>query len=122
MPGPRRRPPRPGCPFCFEELPRPEPLAGAYSMDEVLGGRCLECGAWFVVDETGKSGGVAVMNLLVLLAGGDLQRALSFNRDADYQMKTVPWRGTLGRLGDRATGQMPPQAWAARLVGRAAES
>ncbi len=52
---------RVGCPFCWEWIPKPEQMIAVFSGDGCLGGRC-SCGAGFVIDETGHSGGQALLD------------------------------------------------------------
>jgi len=80
------RPLRAGCPFCWEWLPEPENLDEVYTASGCIGGRC-ECGAWFVVDETGRLGGAALMDLQALAAEGDLDRALEWRDGTNCEIK-----------------------------------
>ena len=99
-----------GCPFCWEWIPQPRELTGSYS-GESLGGHCA-CGAVYVIDETGKAGGQAVMDLLTLACDGDLERALSLESGSDYEVQTKPYQGarnTVSRL--RGHSYLAPQIW-----------
>jgi hypothetical protein len=102
---------RAGCPFCWEWLPAAERLAKVFSSDS-RGGRC-SCGAFFVVDETGRSGGQALLDALALACGGDLDRAVTLDSGKDYEVKTKP-------LGpERFANHSPaaPKVWAVKLKG-----
>ena len=64
----------------------PENLDEVYTASGCIGGRC-ECGAWFVVDETGRLGGAALMDLQALAAEGDLDRALEWRDGTNCEIK-----------------------------------
>ena len=109
--------PRVGCPFCWDWLPAAEDLTGLFSSDG-RGGRC-ECGAVFVVDETGRLGGQAMMDVLALACDGDLDRAQRLDSKADYELKTKPlapegadFRGRFGSHSPAA-----PKVWSIKLKG-----
>gem|GEM_PF-4376416 len=105
-----------GCGFCWELLPRPEVRHDAFTGDGCLGGRC-ECGAVFVVDETGREGGLARLDALALVCGGDLERATQLDADREVDFKTRDLSGRSESGGGRAIaqGQMSPLVWFARL-------
>ena len=107
---------RAGCPFCWEWLPQPSRRLDVFSGDGCLGGRC-ECGAFFVVDETGKLGGQALLDLQALACGGDLDRAIRLISDVDFELKKKPINDTTGHYRGRVQGQNPtgPQIWALLL-------
>jgi hypothetical protein len=92
-----------------------------FSGDGCLGGRC-SCGAVFVIDETGREGGRARLDLLALAADGDLDRALDLDGAGEVTLKHRDLGGGVGRFGRRmpAQGQLPPKVWFA-LVGGAAD-
>jgi len=100
---------RAGCPFCWEWLPTAEKLTTVFSSDS-RGGRC-PCGAVFVVDETGRLGGQALLDALALACDGDLDRAVKLDSKRDYEVKTRP----LGpeRLADHSPAA--PKVWAVKL-------
>jgi len=105
--------PRIGCPFCWEYLPDPRVQHGSYSGSECRGGRC-ECGAFFVVDETGKSGGAALLDVQAIACGGDLDRAMTLREGVDFELKTR--RYSRDALGTRGHSHMDPKLWALRLT------
>jgi len=108
-----------GCPFCYEWLPDPELRFDVYSGEGARGGRC-ECGAFFVVDETGKAGGQALMDVRVLAAGGDLEKAMQLDSEKDFELKTKVIKPSSRRYADRIPGHayMQPKVWAIRLKNR----
>jgi hypothetical protein len=103
---------RAGCPFCWEWLPEAKNLTRVFSSDS-RGGRC-PCGAVFVVDETGRLGGQALLDALALACDGDLDRAENLDSKKDYEVKTKP----LGN--DRFADHSPaaPKIWAVKLTGK----
>lgn len=107
--------PRVGCPFCWEWLPTPTRQRDTYSQ-ESLGGRC-ECGAWFVVDETGKSGGQALLDVQTLACGGDVERAMKLRENEDYELQSKPidYQTSSGSVAVRGHSYMQPRVWALRL-------
>ena len=106
-----------GCPFCWEWLPRPEVQPMSFSGAECRGGRC-ECGAFFVVDETGQSGGTALLDVQAIACGGDLDRATTLREGVDFELKTKHYRGeSFSRSGSAtAHSHMDPKLWAIRLL------
>lgn len=72
----------PLCPFCGRPIPKPGYLPFSFSDHE--GGLC-ECGAVFVLDETGFSRGSAFLSALYSACAGDTELALSLIPDEDYQ-------------------------------------
>lgn len=112
----RLRVPRAGCPFCWEWLPPPEPLSGVFSERGAVGGRCV-CGAWFVVDETGRLGGIALMDLQALASAGDLERAVELRDGVDCEIKSKPLVGATRSFGGRTRDDQKrgPRVWALRL-------
>lgn len=117
-----RRPERTGCPFCWEWIPEPRHLDSAYSPDGCMGGRCA-CGAFFVIDEIGRNGGLALLNAQVLACGGDLQRALTLSNGDDYDVQTRDYQQP-GGVGFRGTAHASSHAkiWFLKLKGAAASS
>ena len=71
------------CSFCRKGLPRPEPREHS-TISLLPGGRC-SCGAVFVVDPTGRNGGVALLEALEDAAGGDRDKAYQMMRGRDYE-------------------------------------
>lgn len=73
----------PTCPFCWGSLSYPEPIR-LNAIETILGGRCFLCGAHFIVDETGKNVGEAMVQGLQLVAG-ELGKELTMLADGvDY--------------------------------------
>lgn len=107
------RSPRAGCPFCWEWLPPPEPLSGVFSERGCIGGRC-PCGAFFVVDETGRLGGVALMDLQALAAGGDLDRAVELQNGVNCEIRNKPLTAATQSFGGRTrdSDHFGPRVWA----------
>jgi hypothetical protein len=100
---------RAGCPFCWEWLPPAELLTEVFSSDS-RGGRC-PCGAVFVVDETGRQGGAALLDALALACDGDLDRAQKLDSNKDYEVKTKP----LGPERFQSHSPAAPKIWAVKL-------
>ena len=88
-----------------------------FSADGCLGGKC-SCGAAFVVDETGHSGGQALLDAQALVCDGDLDRALSLSSGEDYEVETRPYQGPTNSLAGRGYGKgyMQPKAWFIKLT------
>jgi hypothetical protein len=107
---------RVGCPFCWEWIPDPKPVFEVFSADECLGGRC-SCGAAFVIDETGHSGGQALLDAQALACDGDLDAALALSSDRDYQVETRPYQAPTRGVGRRPHGHshMQPKVWFIKL-------
>ncbi len=57
----------PTCPFCGAALDRPESI-DAGDAERVLGGFCKGCGAIYIVDQTGKNAGEAMVQALGIAA------------------------------------------------------
>ena len=118
---PKRKPlkssiPKIGCPFCWEWLPKPKRFLHVFSGDGCLGGRC-ECGAYFVIDETGRSGGQALIDVQALACEGDLERALKLREDIDFELKKKAYQKSTDAYGAGVRGhpEMQPKAWAIKL-------
>jgi hypothetical protein len=109
---------RAGCPFCWEWLPPPEPLTGVFSERGCIGGRC-ECGAYFVVDETGRLGGIALMDLQALATAGDLDRALELRAGENCEIRSKPLTGATRSFGGRTrdSDHFGPRVWALKQDG-----
>ena len=109
--------PKIGCPFCWEWMPPPGPLTGVFSFN-ATGGRCEECGAYYVVDETGKSGGQALLDLQAFFTGGDLDRAMQLQEGVDYELKTRDYQREAATTSGYVEGHshMQPKAWVIRPV------
>jgi hypothetical protein len=70
------------CPFCHAEIPRPQEVEGGqwYDFD---GGTC-RCGAVFALDPTARNGGAVFLQTLLMVADGDMDRALDMAEGEDY--------------------------------------
>ncbi len=118
-PKPARRP-RPGapptCPFCDRRADVPAVVGKVFGLEPRLGGGC-GCGAVYVIDETGKAGGEALLDGLALACGGDLDRALKLDSSADYRVDKRPYRGGANTMGLSRVGSayVTPQVWFIRL-------
>lgn len=106
------------CAFCRRIVPAPRTRRDVFSGEGCLGGRC-ECSAVFVVDETGKDGGQALLDAQALACDGDLDRALELADGTDYEVRT---HGLGPDAQDRpgravASGYLPPKVWFLKLTG-----
>jgi hypothetical protein len=72
----------PRCPFCREELPRPEEIEGGLWYE--FAGSFCSCGAVFALDPTARNGGAVLLQAMVMACGGDWDRALSLAPGEDY--------------------------------------
>ncbi len=110
--------PRIGCPFCWEWLPSPKPLTNVFTAYGCQGGRCAECGAYYVVDDTGKSGGQALLDVQAFACDGDMDRALLIREGVDFELKTREYGGESASQNNYVRGHshMQPQAWVLRLT------
>lgn len=113
----KTRPPKVGCPFCWEWLPAPKTFFNVFSGEGCSGGHC-SCGAVFVVDETGKSGGQAVLDVRALACDGDLDRALKLETDTDFKLKTKVFQSEGNTPFGRAHGHpmLKPKIWSLKLT------
>lgn len=107
---------RVGCPFCWEWIPTPKKQTNVFSPEGSLGGRCA-CGAVFVVDETGRSGGQALMDAQVLLCDGDLDRAMTLETDVHVEVRNRPVQAQAGAptRGPQGGSYMTPKVWFVKL-------
>ncbi len=105
-----RKAARVGCPFCFEWIPELEQTFDVYSPEGAKGGRC-ECGAVFVLDETGKAGGLALIDAQTLLCDGDTQRAMTLETDVHVEVKTRDYKSV-----GQGHSYMPPKLWFVKLI------
>jgi len=64
------------CPFCDEKIPAPRRMMTGFTPDGCLAERC-SCGAVYAVDETGHSGGQALLDAQAVLCDGDLKLAMT---------------------------------------------
>ena len=110
-------PPRVGCPFCFEWLPPPKHIDNVFSGEGCSGGYCA-CGAVFVVDDTGRLGGQALLDAQALLCSGDLTKAIALVSNKDIEIKNrqyqEPTRGFAAHAYRPAGSRT--KLWAIRFV------
>ena len=90
MPRYKRREPHAACPFCEEKIPRALPRESVSTEDRFDGGAC-PCGAIYILDLTGKAGGVALLEALASVCDGDLDLGLKLRADVDYKLIQVPY-------------------------------
>lgn len=107
--------PRVGCPFCWEWLPAAALQLRVFSGEGCRGGRC-PCGAAFVMDDTGRSGGQALLDALALLCDGNLDRAPGLQENVDYELRTRTCQQSRSRQAEQVRGHsyLPPRVWAVR--------
>ena len=79
----RRSGERAKCRFCSRTLPRPKPRGEVFT--PLLPGGSCPCGARFVVDPTGRNGGVAILEVLTDIVDGDRDRANFMIRGKDFE-------------------------------------
>jgi hypothetical protein len=92
-------------------------MLAVFSGDGCLGGRC-HCGAAFVVDETGHSGGQALLDAQAVACDGDLDAALALASGEDYVVETRPYQGPTAAAGlGRRQGHahLQPKVWFVKL-------
>lgn len=89
-----------------------------FSADGCLGGVC-QCGAAFAIDETGRSGGQALLDAQAIACDGDLDRALSLNSGVDYEVETRAYQGRTRTIRGRpyGHGHLQPKIWFIKLKG-----
>ncbi len=83
----------PVCPFCKTGLERPKKIT-LNAMEEVMGGMCGTCGAFFVVDQTGKNVGEVMMQALGVAAAKlskDLSELIA-GEDYEDAILSYDWR------------------------------
>ncbi|MFH1811365.1 MAG: hypothetical protein ABIJ09_21675 [Pseudomonadota bacterium] len=117
-----RQPARTGCPYCWEWIPEPRKLDKVYTPDGCMGGRC-ECGAYFVIDEIGRNGGMALLNAQVLACDGDVDRALQLSHGDDFEVLTRDYQQP-GGVGFRGYAHASRRAkiWFLKLKGPVASN
>ena len=104
------------CPFCDQIFPPFRQLDEVFTGEGCLGGLC-ECGAAFVVDATGKSGGQALLDAQALVCQGDLDRAIAIDSNTELEIKHVAYQIPASRLAGRNPRGMAllPKLWVVRL-------
>ncbi len=119
MPPYKRKEPHAACPFCEAKIPRPAPRESVTTDDKFDGGSCA-CGAIFILDVTGKAGGVALLETLATLADGDLDAGMAMAADTDYKLERVPYNPRTHSLdpkrGQRIRFAQPLLYFAKRLT------
>jgi hypothetical protein len=100
------------CAFCREPVPRPRKCRDVFSGSGRLGGRCA-CSAVYVIDETGRDGGRALLDAQALVCDGDLDRAVRLDTRAECKVKVreLIARSRTGRGRARVTGHLSPKVW-----------
>ncbi len=86
----QRKEPHAACPFCEEKIPRPT-ARESVSTDEKFDGGLCKCGAIFILDVTGKAGGVALLEALASIADGDLDAGMKLQAGVDYKLEQVSY-------------------------------
>jgi len=82
-----------------------------------MGGHC-SCGAVFVVDETGKSGGQALLDVRALACDGDLDRAMKLVENTDCKIETKVYQSNTDSPFGRMQGHplLKPKVWVLKLT------
>jgi len=98
------------CLFCKERIGKPKKVKIAvFSIEGCKGGVCAKCGTAYVMDETGKNGGDALLDGLAIACGGDLTAATALSSD-DYQVRNgIYYREMAGPGLDRP--YVTPKLW-----------
>jgi hypothetical protein len=93
------------CPFCRTEIVRPIEVEGG-QWYEFAGGWC-RCGAVFALDPTARNGGAVFLQALLMVADGDMDRALGMAEGVDYEVGYVEkYNVDLHRLAPNAFGTL----------------
>lgn len=81
------------CPFCKSSLVRPAPIKTGPGQ-QVPGGKCGTCGAWYLFDPTGKNVGEIMMQALEIAASELSKNALELVAGEDYDdvVLSYDWR------------------------------
>ncbi len=86
-----------------------------FSASGCEGGRC-SCGAVFVMDDGGRFGGEALLDVQALACDGDLDRAMKIRPDIDFELKKQPYQKASDPLGRvRGNIHVLPKAWAIKM-------
>jgi len=91
------------CPFCSTEIVRPVEIEGG-QWYEFAGGYC-RCGAVFALDPTARNGGAVFLQTLLMVADGDMDRAMGLGEGVDYDCGYV-------KKYNVATHHLDPNAFA----------
>jgi hypothetical protein len=98
-------------------VPPPSHHRDVFNGQGCSGGRC-PCSAVYVIDETGRDGGQALLDAQALACDGDLDRALSLESGVDYDVKIRDMgkrdrRTAAGR--ELLSGCLPAKIWFLKL-------
>ena len=85
----------PMCPFCREFFAPPAEVPTRLGF--ITGGKCV-CGAVYVYDASAKNMGEAFMDALVFACNDDWDRALTLDRDTDYDEAMLTYSHTTHAL------------------------
>ena len=93
------------CPFCRDDIPKPEEVEGGQWFD-FTGGQC-GCGAFYALDPTARNGGAVFLQTLLMAADGDMERALDMSEGEDYDCGYVhKYNSEMHRLEPNAFGTL----------------
>ena len=109
------------CPFCDHELPRPTMNGPEGAPLEHSGRQCGGCGAFYLLDATGREGGEVLVDGLSLLCGGDLKQAMALQSGIDYELQSRIYDARLHRFDPgrvRRTAYGLAKLWFFRRVGQ----
>jgi hypothetical protein len=113
----KRRGEPPACPFCAQPIPRPTAIASPLGVTGYQGGSC-GCGAIFLLDATGREGGQMIVDGLLHLCQGDMDRAMALRSGVDYQLEGVGYNPRMHvlepQLIKRTFGR--PRLWFFKLL------
>ena len=70
------------CPFCRAEIARPAETEGDQWYDFAAGS--CNCGAFYAHDPTARNGGAVFLQARLMVAGGDMDRAMGLAEGVDY--------------------------------------
>jgi len=103
------------CPFCDEKIQAPRQMMMVFTPDGCLGGRCA-CGAAYAVDETGHSGGQALLDAQAVLCEGDLKAAMALESEKQIDAVSRSFAARKVRAGSSRFGQtsQSARAWFVR--------
>lgn len=92
------------CPFCDSELPRPGELKLQFG-EKVLAGRC-DCGAIYLLDQTGKSVGEIMVHGLGMVAESLSMAMTDLEPGKDYDDVILSYDWRTHRSAGVSTGYM----------------
>lgn len=73
-------------------------------IDGIRGGSC-SCGALFLYDESGKTGGQIMVEGLTSLCDGDIDMGMKLQAGVDYEAKDIGYRERTHSLEPKAPGR-----------------